>query len=101
MVLRDEQADSRAAKFGEDVRSDRGGPANQIDVFEEGGRIGKAEFRGALCEAIEQADGQVVRSRVDFGGEDLLATCEDSVGEGAADVDVNYPHGFLFRVRKL
>ena len=55
----------------------------------------------APCEAIEKADGQVVRSRVDFGGEGLLAARENCIGEGAADVDVNYPHGFLLRCENL
>src|ERR1700741_2258792 len=45
VALRNQEADSWAAQFGENVGSDRGGPANEVDVFEEFGRIGKAEFR--------------------------------------------------------
>ncbi len=75
----DEQADARAARFGEDVGSDGGGPADQFDVLEKFLRVGKIQFCGCLREAVEEADGQVVRSGVYLHAEHFVCFGEESV----------------------
>src|SRR5271156_6501380 len=57
MACGDQQTDARAAGFGEDVGSDGGGPANELDVLKKFPRVGETEFRCSLRKAVEEANG--------------------------------------------
>ena len=92
-----EQADAGAVRFGENVGGDRGRPANQLDMFEELGGIGETQLGRALRQAIEQADGEIVRSGVDLGAGQRFPVAEQSVRQSSANIDVNSPHEVLTR----
>ena len=66
-------------------------------MFEEFGGAGKTEFSGGLREAIEQADGEIVRSGVYFHAERFFMFGEEGVGESAAHVNVHGPQDGLTR----
>ena len=92
MAMRDKHADSRPAQLGEDVRGDRRGPADQLYVFEKCCRVWKIELRRCLRETIEQTHGQIVRRRIHFHADHIVAAGKQTVGQRSAYVDINCPH---------
>ena len=89
-ALAHQQADPRALALGDDVGRDRRRPADHRDLREQRGRGRRSpSCSRALLQALEEADREVVRGRVDLDRRDRRAVGEQAVGQRASDVDVH------------
>ena len=58
-------------------------------------QVVKPKLCGAVRKAFEQADGQVVWCGIYFRTDDAMTVTEETIREGASNVDVNAVHGLL------
>lgn len=74
------QTDLRAALLRQYIRSDSRRPAQKLNLIEKGWQVGEAELGSAVGEAVEQADGEIVRGGINLGANYASAIAEDAVG---------------------
>ena len=83
-----EKTKTGASALHQGIGGQRGTEANHLAATEQTAHVGKAHPLGALIEASDESDREVVRRRLHLGQPVALAIGEVAIGERAAGVDV-------------
>ncbi len=87
-VATSEKSEPSASALHESVGGQRSAEANHVATTEQAAQVGKAHTFGALAQASQESDGEIVRRRLHLGQPIALAIGEIAIGESAAGVDV-------------
>ncbi len=83
-----EKAETGAPALHQSIGGKRGAETNHVAATEQAAQVGKAYPFGALFQASQESDREIVRRRLHLGQPIALSIGEIAVGESATGIDV-------------